>query len=357
MKAHKAIVRAFLLVFLVSLIAGVGANAQDTPKGKAPQQPEKVYIPKEVKLVLQEGMAARQGRQDIPVSIFQHLFFPAPGSMHSVFFLKLKNADLGFVQSAQPVGDTPAPFLASLSLFLQFHRLEEGKAPQVVREVYVPTSLQEDGATYDADKEETYAVGYPLPPGRYLLAMAVSSLDLKRIGTHYFEFDLPHAGAITEELVTTPIFFVKQLEQMEAPEIQTVLHKDFFTYSILKIYPYLDNTLNVGEDFELFFIIFGAQPNEQQRFILEANYEVKKGEETAIRWQSQTYQAPLVSQPLPLEQTRLIKTETEEKSETQDLPAGKYTLVIKITDKVSGKTLTKTADFEINTNALNKVTM
>ena len=79
------------------------------------------------------------------------------------------------------------------------------------------------------------------------------------------------------------------------------------------------------------------------------NYEVLKGEEKAIRWTPETYNIPqpLVIQPLPLVKTVLVKSESGEKQVQKPLEPGKYTLSLAITDKVSGKSVTKTIDFEI----------
>jgi len=175
----------------------------------------------------------------------------------------------------------------------------------------------------------------------------VTSLDLQKIGTAYYEFTLPDTASFTKELETTPVFFVKQLEQMEAPETRTTLHQGYCTYSILKIVPNLEKVFVAGDNLDIFYFIFGVQPNEQQKFDLEVNYEVKKGDDSAIRWTLQKYESPLVSQPLPLKQTVQIKTGEEERTEQRDLAPGNYTLIIKIDDKVSAKSVTKTVDFEV----------
>ncbi len=350
---------AFIVCLVVPLLSAAGQRAQD--KSKQAQNEERIFIPKEIKAALEEGLLAKQGRQEIPVSIFHNLFLPARENLHAIFFLKIKNSELGF----SPVGTAVAPktdkisgpalqeavaqepvlFQASFNVFLQFNRLEKGE-PKSFRELYVPSSAQVQGDTFDPEKEETYAVGYPLPPGQYLLALAVTSLDLQKIGTAYYEFTLPDFS-LTKELDTTPVFFVKQLEQMEAPETRTTLHQGYCTYSVLKIVPNLEKAFAAGENLDIFYFIFGAQPNEQQKFDIEVNYEVKKGEEAAIRWTPQKYESPLVSQPLPLKQTVQIKTGEEVKTEQRDLEPGNYTLIIKIDDKVAAKSVTRTVDFEV----------
>ncbi len=364
MTAKKLIIPLIMTAIMACLFVPLLNAAAQRPQAKEKQAKteERIFIPKEIKAILEEGLSTKQGRQDIPVNIFHNLFLPARENLHVIFFLKIKNSGLGFSPvgtSVAPktdkisgpafqeaVAQEPAQLQASFNVFLEFNRLENGE-PKNFREVYVPSSAQLKSDAFDPEKEETYAIGYPLPPGRYLLALAVTSLDLQKIGTAYYEFALPDTATLTKELETTPVFFVKELEQMEAPETRTMVHQGYCTYSILKIVPNLDKVFSAGENLDIFYFIFGVQPNEEQKFDIEVNYEVKKGEEAAIRWTPQKYNSPLVSQPLPLKQTVQIKTGEEVKTEQRDLAAGNYTLIIKIDDKVSGKSVSKTVDFEV----------
>ncbi len=216
----------------------------------------------------------------------------------------------------------------------------------------MPFGLEVDSDSYEPEKEEIYSTGYPLPPGNYLLSMAIASQNLEKIGTQYFEFTLPSAASFTEGLETTPIFFNKKINQMSAPESTTNIHKGFFTYSILQIEPNLDRVFSKGDNLDIFFFIYGTQPNpdDPQKVSIEITYSVLKGEEAVIRYAPQKYDALLVSQPLPLKRTVIIKTtkegKTEERKETKDLEPGTYILNIDIKDTISGKTLKKTVDFE-----------
>jgi hypothetical protein len=368
MKLKNLIIPVLVAGVLFSSLAPLSiANQKDKPQNKqAPKPQEKVFIPKEVKTVLQEGLAARQGREDIPVNIFHSLFLPAQQNYQIIFFMKIKNSDLDYgPASATPAAAPAAPqpeekpetvpaaqeaamLEAKFNVFLEFNRLEENAQPQVAKEVYVPTTIQVEAASFDAEKEEMYSIGYPLPSGHYLLALAVTSPDLQKIGTAYCEFTLPDAATFTKTLETTPVFFIKSFDKMDGPETHTVFHKGLFTYSYLKIVPNLDKIFAVGDTLDTFFYVFGARTNEHQKYDIEVNFEVKKGEEIAVRWAPQTYDvSPLVSQPLPLKQTVIIKSQAGERTEQRDLAAGNYALVVSISDKVSGNSVTKTIDFEV----------
>jgi hypothetical protein len=339
---------------MFGLSIGMSAAAQ---KGK-----EQVFIPKEVKADIQEGLASRQGRQDIPVSISHSLYLPARENFHTVFFIKVKNSDLGFASAAAAPAEArtdqrgpqdiiaqeaPAEFRAEFNVFLQFNRLDKNGVPEIFRETYVPTTLQVPAAGYEPEKEELYSVGYPLPFGHYLVAVALTSLDLQKVGIAYHELNIPDPTQFSKSLDTTPIFFAKQIDEMPEAEPRIVFHKDYFTYAILKIFPNLDRGFSAGENLDIFFYIFGAQTNAAQQYEIEIDFEVKKGEEMQIKFSPQTYATPMISQPLPMKQTVKIKKGEEERIEQRDLPAGNYSLVINLLDKVSQNTVTKTVDFEV----------
>jgi hypothetical protein len=357
MKAKGMIIPVLLLALGIGFMTGLSPAAQQKDKKQ-----EKIFIPKEVSALIQEGMSARQGRQDIPVTIFKTYYFPARENFQAVFLMNIKNSALGFVPAAAPTGNEPIikgpqetaaqatveMLQAGFNVFLQFNRLDDAGQSSVFKEVYVPAAIQVPAAGFDPEKEDLYSVGYPLPFGRYLLALAVTSLDLKNVGIAYHEFTIPDPSQFSKALETTPIFFIKQMDQMESVEQRTIFHKGLFTYSVLKVIPNIDNVFQAGENLDIFFYIFGAKPNDSQQYDIEINFEVKQGEQSAIKWSQQTYNSPLISQPLPMKQTvRIKKGEEPERIEQRDLPAGNYTLSVSILDKVSQNSVVKTIDITV----------
>jgi hypothetical protein len=333
-------------------------------EGQKKSEGEPVYIPKQVKDVIQAGMENREARLDIPFTVSKHLYLPARENMHTAFFFKVKNSDLGFApltpaegapekteaETAETSQETEAPQLQSNAhCFLQFNQLDG----ELVQEVYIPFQIQTDEASYDPEKEEVYTTGYPLPPGNYLLSMAITSLELDKIGTQYFEFTIPNPMTFTDTLETTPIFFAKELNRMSSPETKADIHKDYFTYAVLQITPNFDRVFYRGDNLDIFFFIFGAQPNEANAFDIEANYTVKHEDEAIIKFAGTKYDAPIISQPLPLKKTVVIQTqkgdEVSEKKEARDLDPGAYTLSIELKCNISGKTITKDIDFTVGT--------
>jgi hypothetical protein len=366
MKIKSLLVSAIVIGLFLSLIFQPAPAAQKENPTKKPQETA-LAIPAEVKAALQEGSQTRQPRLDIPFSIVKVYYLPAQQNMHAVMIFKVKNSDLGFVSAIAETEDqkkkkekkqeapsifesSPNKLRAQANVALRFAKLEDNNPGEIAREVMIPFDLEVDGNIYEPDREEIYSVGCPLPPGDYLVSMAVASQDLEKIGTQHRVLALPNVLSFSGTLETTPLFFASNIDTMSAAEPHAAIHKNFFTYSILQIEPNLDNIFSPTDHMELFFYILGAKPNEQGKFDIEINYEVYKGEEIYIRFEPQTYNSPLISQQLPLKRTVLIKSEQGEKRETRDLEAGFYTLSIAITDKISEGILNKKIDFEVKTN-------
>lgn len=353
MRIHRSIAALILAGFVLGLAVVPGTAQQAKPEAKQP--PAKTYIPKEIKDVLALNLDARQTRQDIPFTIFKQLYLPARDACYIYFFYKMKNADLGFVPAPMVPGaaaDAPAKLKAVFDVFLQFHEMEGGKPAKVIKEVYIPVTLEKDSAGYNPDAEEWYTVGYPLMPGSYLLATAVTTHDLKKIGTAYSDFVLPDAKSFTKELDTTPIVFLKDYKELQSAETIAELHQGYLRYAILQISPNIESVINMGDTLDTFFYIYGAKPDASGAFNIECQFEVTKGQEPAIKFAPQSYLNPFISQPLPMKQTLVTKTtdekgETKESQKVQDLPAGNYTFTIKITDKISGMTCSKSVDFSV----------
>jgi hypothetical protein len=353
MRIHRSIATLILAGFVLGLAVVPAAAQQAKPEAKQP--PAKTYIPKEVKDVLGQNLDARQARQDIPFTVFKHIYLPARDASYIYVFYKMKNADLGFVPTPMVPGaaaDAPAKLKAMFDVFLQFHQMEGGKPAKVIKEVYVPVTLEKDSTGYNPDAEEWYTVGYPLMPGPYLLATAITTHDLKKIGTAYSEFALPDAKSFTDKLDTTPIMFLKDYKELQSAETIAEFHPGYLRYAILQISPNVESIINAGDTLDTLFYIYGAKPDASGAFNIECQFEVTKGQEPAIKVAPQSYLNPFISQPLPLKQTLVTKTtdekgETKESQKVQDLPAGSYTFTVKITDKISGFTCSKSVDFSV----------
>ncbi len=156
-----------------------------------PPLTKEIVIPEEIRKILFSGIPKRLIKTGIPFEIVKFLYLPTKEKIHSIFLFKMKLGD--YIDS---------------NVFIQFLRLENRDVKVLVKELYIPAYLVP--SSYYS--EDFYSVCYPLPPGKYLLAMAVTSDDLSKIGTQYFEFTLPNQF----QFDVNPIFFVKKIERMNS---------------------------------------------------------------------------------------------------------------------------------------------
>ncbi len=350
----------FILIF--GLVFGsfftVNLNAQVQDPAKVVEELAREFIPAEILSVMKSGLDSRTPNTGIPFDIFKSLYLPAQQNMHGIFFFRCKNADIGFQGATQPAAgeqqevsafeSTPTQLISRNNIYLYFKQLNGDYEKQI----YVPFNQKADGLTYEAEAEPYYSLGYPLPPGDYVLAMAiVSAVDQQKLGVQYYEFSLPNAAAFTEIEITPP-FFINQMNQMSAVEMQTEIHKGFFTYSLFQMDPNLEHVFSPGDNLDIFFYIFGAQTNAEGMCDIEIDYSISQGDELAIQYATTPYQHPVVSQPLPMKKTVIITTTDEEgkateTTEQRDLEPGSYTFTMGIKDNLSGKSTTKSVEIEV----------
>ncbi len=328
LKVLLMVLFSFSLIFSSSFLEG-----KEKPK-------EKIYIPKQVKQVMEEAVKKGTGKNDVPFSIVKSLYLPAQDQNFIIFIFKAKNKDLmilPFSEKERKKGiDFSKVSSSKFNIFLWFYKLE-GETPVPFKEQYVPVELNWE-AGEKPDDVSTYTVCTIIPEGKYLLSMAITSLDLKLIGIFNYPFTLPAPLGFKESLALSPVFFIKSLKELPSPETPPVVHKDYFIYSSLQLEPKIDNVFSVGEIPDIFYFIYGCSlnPNDPKKFNIEVTYNVKKGDEDVIKFAPYSFELPFISHQIPLQ-----------KEEGKNLEPGKYRLEIKIKDKISEKELVEFVDFEI----------
>lgn len=349
MKAFRTIAAGLALLSVISMLS-VSAQAASEIQGKGQEvkPPAKASMPKEISALIQEGLATRQGRRDIPFSFFKQLVLPAQGgNLYPVFFFKAKNGDLGYVPSASGSGEMET----TLNVFFQFFQPGDAGAFKPFWGGKSLTVLKSDGAGYDAEKEDWYSFGLAMPSGKYTLAMVLTTPDMKKMSVGYCDIALPGPETFQSSLWPTEPVIVKSMEQVE-PDQRPMVHRGCFTWGAIRVVPSMAGEIKTGDNLEIFFFVLGAGVKDPaaQRPVndLEVNFEVQ-GEDgkAAIKWAPQVYEAYLINQPLPLVQTLQIKDDKGERIEKKPLPAGKYTLLAQITDKVAGTKADTKVAFEV----------
>jgi len=327
----------FILSYFLSLPGLSGQAGQEKAK-------EKIYIPKALKKVMSEGQKSGATRQDILFEMQKSLFLPAQDNYFVIFIFQMKNKDMALLSSTKNKEKNKEASIsaennrkAEFNLFLWFFK-EEGGVSQSFKETYVPTQLEFDSDPAHLEDINTYTVCSILPCGKYRLSMAMTSLDLKRIGTYYYNFSLPEHSALGEKLAVTPVFFVKSIKELLEPEIPPVVHRDVFVYSAVEIQPKLESIFAPGETPDIFYYIYGCQADaaNPQKFEIEITYNVKKGEEEVIKYSPKIFNFPIISHQIPLK-----------KEKDEDLEPGVYELEISIKDNFSQRNFKETVQFEV----------
>lgn len=343
MKASRKFAAALALLFAVGVLS-VSLEAAPAIQGKKQEAkapaPKASSMPKEVAAVIQEGLATRQGRQDIPFSFFKSLVLPAQGqNLYPVFFFKAKNGDLGYAPNAMGTGEMET----TLNVFFQFFRQAEGGTPAPDVAGRAVGALKTDGANYAPENEDWYSFAFTMPPGKFTLALVLASPDMKKLSVAYADVDLPQPGIYETALWPTDPVIVNGMEQVE-PDQRPTLHRAHFNWGAIKFVPNIQGEVASGENLEVFFFVLGGAVKDPAAARplndFEANFEVQQENgQPAIKWAPSVYDAYFINQPLPLVQTlqKMDEKGTVLGTEKKPLAAGKYNLAVTITDKISGK--------------------
>ena len=339
----KVILPLLIVAVVIGCISAAPAGQNPPPAKPEAKPPARLPIPKEVGMAMSEMLKTKQARLDVPFEIFKSLILPARDGIHSVFFFKAKNADLGFASDAVS-GKMKAVFNA----YALINKLENGVPKIISAGLAMPTTLETDAAGFDPQKEEWYSFGIPLFPGDYILTLALTP-DNKKMGIQHYEFKLPDPKSYTMALDTTPIFFTSETKQVQTAEITPQIHQGWFPWSILQMTPALDNVISLGKTLDFLFFVFGCQPvSGSTKYDLEVKFQVFQGDKIQINWAPGLRDSPFIQMALPLKQTLQTKEGDKViKTEQRDLPAGDYTFVAKITDKTTGLAVEKRTDFTV----------
>ena len=316
----------------------------DYSQKTAKEEPTK--IPKEVADIIDTNLPARQAKLDIPISYGNTLYFPYQNDYFTCFFFKTKNKALGYAvpflekkkakakekrekEAENEVKEREKILSCNVDFFFRIYSLEkDGKVGGIYREISLPYDDQVESKEYNPQEENIYSFATIFPPGHYLLSAAAASLDLTKIGVMFQEFYLPFPSDYKQNLGLTPLFFMKSIKRIPAPDSVIKIYENLFHYDFLEIEPFFDHEFSLTEKLDILYYILGGTPSEEGKYNFEVNYIYKKGEEEVAKFEPQVMKnvpTPIVSIPLPL----LL--------EEKKLEAGEYTLEINAKDHIGKK--------------------
>lgn len=347
MNLRKLFALSLILILTLSLAFNL-AQAEPQKKDQKKEQKQKSTLPTDVKAMLEQGLANRQVKPDLPFSFSGHYILPAKGTYITIFVARLKNADLEYAQSQSiSSGDS---FQTETDIFFQIYQ-NDGATPKLMTENKAYSQFAIQASDYNPENESYYYLGYPLPAGKYILAAALGNRKTKKIGSTYYEFEIPRYEEAYKhgQLETTSLLLLKNYEQLDTPENFPNFHKDYFGWMILKAYPYTEMKFKPNEQPTLMFMIYGTKFNENQKASVEINYDIRQGDTKIVAFTPMTYDTPFIEQPIPIPAAKQVKVTDDkgERIESRPLEAGGYELVIKIKDNIGGTTLEKRIPFEL----------
>ena len=342
MKASRTIAATLALLVVIGVVA-MPIQAAPGPQSKKaePKAQAKSSMPKEIEAVIQEGLVARQGRQDMPFSIFKTLVYPAQGdNLYPIIFFKAKNSDLGYAPSLTGSGAMET----TLNAFFEFFQADATGAMKSKLGGKTQALLTTDGAGYVPAKEDWYSFGLALPPGKYTMALVLSTPDMKKLSVAYTDLNLPGPDVLATALVPSEPIIVTSFEQIE-PEQRLTVHRGFFTWGAAKVAINVDGEVGLasGDFMEVLLFVLGAGNKDassgQPLKDLEVTFQyLTQDGSPSYNWPPKPYESFLVTQPLPLFQNlqKMDEKGTVLSTEKKPLDAGKYVLAITVLDKVSG---------------------
>jgi len=120
-----------LVLILALTLAFNLAQAEPQKKDQKKEQKAKTTLPTDVKALLEQGLAARQVKPDLPFNFSGHYILPARGTYIAIFITRIKNADLEYVQ-AQSVSSGDS-YQTESDIFFQIYQ-NDGTAPKLMTE-------------------------------------------------------------------------------------------------------------------------------------------------------------------------------------------------------------------------------
>jgi len=346
MRTKKIFIFSLVLVLILALTVSF-SEAAPQKKDQKKDQKVKSVIPQDIKALLEQGLPARQVRADVPFEFSDIYILPAKGTYIAIFITRIKNGDLDYAQSAA----NQDIYQSDVDLFMQFYELG-GEAPKLIVEQRTSSSFTIPSTEYQPEGESYYYLGYPLPAGKYVLAAALGQRATKKIGTTYYDFEIPNYEELAQtnnKLETSSLFLLKDIQQMDAQENYPNFHKDYFSWIVFRAFPYPDNKLKPGDQPNLMFMIYGAQADENQTFDLEINFDIRKDNNKIVAFTPMKYNINFIEQAIPLPTVKKvqIKDDQGERIEDRPLEPGTYEIVLNIKDNKSGLTLEKRIPFEL----------
>jgi len=155
----------------------------------------------------------------------------------------------------------------------------------------------------------------------------------------------------TQDLTTSSIIAAQHIEPLSAPlSPNEQLERPYAALGSMEITPSLDSRFTTKDELSIFFLIYNAKTDAMNKpdVAVEYNFYTKPAG-AAEKFFNKTAVQSLNASTLPKEFDMSLghQLSTGQGVQLTSFPAGDYRLEVKVTDKLSGKTITRDVNFTV----------
>ncbi len=327
------------------------SNQQRREQEKRSQQ-EQQDIQALVKVVDAVSMGQQPAPTDIPVTWESNHFVKGSDSSTYIPFSlvidKTKLTTPGAAMYVRVVSKSPAPAPVAAATGGR----NDNRNQEAARVVYPWDNVH----FLDVPASGKVSRAMALQPGEYEMFIAVKEKTVAnpprnapppKIGL--LRRDLTVPDFTKPELVTSSVIVATEIESLNAPLGPTEQQEQPYTFGVMKIVPSPDLKLKKSGELQILFWVYGAQADAMNKPDVTIEYSFHQKTAEGEKYFNKTAPQALNATTLP--------PQFDVKAGHQlpgslvvplgSFPAGDYRLEIKITDKLSTKTLTQNATFTV----------
>ncbi len=285
------------------------------------------YLPEKVAVEVEKAVKAKSGNGIYEISIFNKAdYYGQQGNVFEVVFFKMSLEEEKPAEEQKKEAVLPGEM--EHHLFLRIYKISDGKV-EPAKEYNAPIPSKKEGVKF-------YTFAYVMPAGKYALVIAVTNSDFSKIGTAYYETELPVFTPKKDEILYSTPIFIKEIKQLLQPEVHFTVVPNAFYFGQASIYPYPEAVFKATDQPILFFQLYGIGVDPAKRTCnAEAEIVVKKGDKKYVKYKKIQLLRPGMYQPLLF------------KKKDKPFEEGEYVMEISIKDKMTGKKIVVKIPFKI----------
>jgi hypothetical protein len=252
-------------------------------------------------------------------------FDPIPVDLHTDFY---QAAD-GTTYTAFTIAPAPGDPTAGKRKLVPFGGIVSLDRPEVTYPLDKPEHFASPGGKFAS----VFQTGLGVDPGRYRVLFGLQDRETGRVGFHQQDITVADLSAAPLGLSTLTLArSLRPLEKREAPHSEL---KVPFILGGLEVIPHTRAEVSNGEEFHVYFQVYGGEDDAQGNADLEITYafEGKAGAD----WMA-------LGQPVTQEGLQRVQAWS---FPVRGWPAGTFRFTVKVTDHIGGETITKNLIFQV----------